>query len=51
MKNEELSKKITEAFSKIEIKECEVCKKYISGQEFLEGAGACFKCWDKGKLN
>ena len=42
----EISKKIAKAFSKIELKECEVCKKFISKKEFEQGEGACFRCWD-----
>lgn len=52
MKKEKIQKlpeKIVRAFNNLEIKECEVCGKFISGEEFKAGEGACFRCWDNPK--
>lgn len=46
MKKEELKNRLVESFNKLEIKECEVCGRFISKKEFEQGEGACFKCWD-----
>lgn len=48
MTKEKLKNKIVKAFNSLEIKECELCHKFISSKEFNEGEGACFKCWDLG---
>ena len=49
MELKEVSKKIVKAFNKLEIKECSMCGLFISGKEFNEGGGACFKCWGSGE--
>lgn len=42
----EISKKITKAFERVEIKECTMCGAYLSGDEYKQFEGVCKKHWD-----
>lgn len=50
MNKEKLKQNIAKAFNRIvkdKTKKCVVCNKPISEDEFKNGAGACYKCWEK----
>lgn len=44
--NRELKNMLKKAFDRIEIKQCNMCGAYISGDEYDRGEGVCFKHWD-----
>lgn len=49
MNKEKLKQNIVKAFNKTikEAKLCVCCDKHISNEEFINGDGACYKCWEK----
>ena len=46
MKTKEISKRVLDAISKVEIYECDICGSYIGEEENKKGEGVCYKHWD-----
>ena len=42
----EISKRIAKVFSKVEIRECEMCGAFISSEEYKQFEKVCKKHWD-----
>ena len=46
-KLKEISKKVANIFSKVAIKECTICGKFLSEKEYSQFEGVCKTHWDE----